>query len=519
MSSVLEIAVDAHRAGRLGEAIAGYRDVLSRESDNATAEAMLGVALAQSGVPGEGLKRLIRAAALAPDDAGLFENLGSCLDQMGSRIAAGFTYLRSAALASGTGSALAAAGACFIVMKALPGALRCFRRGLAISPAEAKWWAVAGEGMLDVGRPEAAIACFRRALGLGFDLPHIVNRLTDALIRVDRVEQAADLLEQMMAPIRASRWYRPELAGGAGPAIGSDSFLVTSEPKLRHDILQFEYLIERGLLPSSFADTVERYRVLQGQSAGRATGGPCFFMTDAERTSIADTYNRVVHLYRSKPVGLDVLGSAVDWAAAERRYAGSGAGILVVDDLLSSEALIELRRVCLESTIWFDDRHLGGYLGAMLRDGFCDPLLLKVSRELARRMPTVFRGLPLQQMWAYKYDSRLEGTALHADAAAINVNFWITPDEANLAEGRAGLVVFDQRAPTEWEFEKYNNDQPAIRQFLADSGARSTAVPYRCNRAVIFHSDLFHRTDDFAFRDDYASRRINITMLFGGRGE
>jgi Flp pilus assembly protein TadD len=518
MSSVLETALDAHRAGRLVEAIGGYHDVLASDSDNTTAEAMLGVALAQSGVPGEGLKRLIRAAALAPDDAGVFENLGSCLDQMGSRIAAGFTYLRSAALATGTGSALAAAGACFIAMKALPGALRCFRRALAASPAEAKWWAVAGEGLLDAGSPAAAIACFRRSLGLGFDLPHIVNRLTDALIRVDRLEQASDLLEKMMAPIRASRWYRPELAGGSGAASGSDSFLVTSEPKLRHDIQQFEYLIERGLLPSSFVDTVERYGALLGQSAGRARNGLCF-MTEAERASIGDTYNRVVHLYRSKPAGPDVLGRSVDWAAAEQRYADSGAGILVVDDLLSPATLIELRRVCLESTIWFGDRHLGGYLGAMLRDGFCDPLLLRVSRDLARRMPEVFRGLPLQQLWAYKYDSRLEGTGLHADAAAINVNFWITPDEANLSKGRAGLVVFDQRAPAEWEFEKYNNDQPAIRHFLADRGARSITVPYRCNRAVIFHSDLFHRTDDFAFRDDYASRRINITMLFGARGD
>jgi hypothetical protein len=142
-----------------------------------------------------------------------------------------------------------------------------------------------------------------------------------------------------------------------------------------------------------------------------------------------------------------------------------------------------------------------------------------IASELKRRMPAIFRDLPLAQMSAYKYDSRLEGTALHADSAAIRVNFWITPDEANLFEGRGGLVVFDQRAPNEWEFETYNNDQPAIRQFLAESEAKSIVVPYRCNRVVIFHSDLFHRTDDRTFRDDYASRRINVTMLFDRRCE
>lgn len=242
-------------------------------------------------------------------------------------------------------------------------------------------------------------------------------------------------------------------------------------------------------------------------------------MTEAERQTVEDTYNRVVHLYRPRRFGSEVLNEAVDWSDAERRYAAAEPGILVVDDLLSADALAELRRLCLESTLWFDDRHLGGYLGAMLRDGFSDPVLLRIASELKRRMPAIFRSLPLAQMWAYKYDSWLEGTALHADSAAINVNFWITPDEANLSEGRGGLVVFDQRAPDEWEFEKYNNDQPAIRQFLAESEAKSVVVPYRCNRAVIFHSDLFHRTDDLTFRDDYASRRINVTMLFGSRGE
>ncbi len=514
----LEAALDDHRSGRLAEAIAGYRHVLASERDNATAEAMLGVALAQTGVPEEGLARLRRAAALVPDDAGLHENLGACLDQAGKRAGAGLSYLRSSALAIGAGSALAAAAASRIDAGS-PDALRLLRRAMALSPAEAKWWAALGEAALKLRLADLAVACFRRALALGSVRSYILDRLADALLRSGEVEQAAAAYEALMAPVRASRWYHPALAEWAGPASGSDSFRVTSAPKLRHDILQLEYLMERGFLPPSFADTVDRYRALLAGSAGRATDGPCFFMTEAERRTIEDTYNRVVHLYRPRRFGNEVLNEAVDWPAAEQRYAATEAGILVVDDLLSADALAELRRLCLESTLWFDDRHLGGYLGAMLRDGFSAPVLLRIASELKRRMPAIFRDLPLAQMWAYKYDSRLEGTALHADSAAINVNFWITPDEANLSEGRGGLVVFDRRAPDEWEFAKYNNDQPAIRQFLAESEAKSVVVPYRCNRAVIFHSDLFHRTDDLTFRDDYASRRINVTMLFGGRGE
>jgi len=43
------------------------------------------------------------------------------------------------------------------------------------------------------------------------------------------------------------------------------------------------------------------------------------------------------------------------------------------------------------------------------------------------------------------------------------------------------------------------------------------AIPYRQNRAVVFNSDLFHETDRLAFKDEYVSRRINVTLLYGYR--
>ena len=46
-----------------------------------------------------------------------------------------------------------------------------------------------------------------------------------------------------------------------------------------------------------------------------------------------------------------------------------------------------------------------------------------------------------------KYDSSLPGLHVHADDALVNVNFWITPDEANLDPERGGLLVWDVPAP------------------------------------------------------------------------
>ena len=59
----------------------------------------------------------------------------------------------------------------------------------------------------------------------------------------------------------------------------------------------------------------------------------------------------------------------------------------------------------------------------------------------------------------------------------------------------------------------------ATATLLARSGARITRVPHRCNRAVIFKSDLFHKTSDCSFREGYLNKRINISLLFGHRGE
>jgi len=57
--------------------------------------------------------------------------------------------------------------------------------------------------------------------------------------------------------------------------------------------------------------------------------------------------------------------------------------------------------------------------------------------------------------------------------------------------------------------------QARIEAFLED--APEVVIPHRSNRAVMFHSNLFHRSDRFAFADEFESRRINISLLFGRR--
>lgn len=211
-----------------------------------------------------------------------------------------------------------------------------------------------------------------------------------------------------------------------------------------------------------------------------------------------------------------VLAPVLDAAALQRRYAEAAPALVVVDGLLHVKALAALRRFCLEATIWFDCKEHGGYLGAYLHEGFDHPVVLALARALSERLPQIFGGHRLAQAWAFKYGQG-GGTRKHADAAAVNVNLWITPDEACREPARSGLVVYDAATPPGWRFADYNLDPAPLERRVA--GRAAVRVPYRCNRAVIFDSSLIHESGDVRFRPGYANRRINVTLLFGERRE
>jgi hypothetical protein len=190
----------------------------------------------------------------------------------------------------------------------------------------------------------------------------------------------------------------------------------------------------------------------------------------------------------------------------------------VLDNLLTEEALERLRQYCWRSTMWHKS-YPNGYLGAMPEHGFACPLIAQIADELRETYPAIIGDQPLLRWWGFKYTTQRKGINIHADFAAVNVNFWITPNEANLDPESGGLVIWDKPAPLEWTFAQYNNPNAGetIRKFLADTGAKAITVPHRANRAVIFDSDLFHQTDQINFKPGYLNRRINITMLYGRR--
>ena len=182
---------------------------------------------------------------------------------------------------------------------------------------------------------------------------------------------------------------------------------------------------------------------------------------------------------------------------------------------MEESALKELQKFCRNANIFKYPYH-GGYVAAFLSKGLSNEFILKLSEDLRLTYKKIFKQLKLTQAWIFKYDSARNGTNIHADQATINVNFWISPDDANLNKEAGGLKVWDKIPPKEWGFDAFNSldASPKIQKMLDDNNIKHQSIPYRENRAVIFNSQLFHATDDFTFNTNYQSRRINVTFLY-----
>lgn len=208
-------------------------------------------------------------------------------------------------------------------------------------------------------------------------------------------------------------------------------------------------------------------------------------------------------------------------------YYNTKPNIVVIDDFMNLEALQKLKNYCLEFPFW-NTIYGRGYLGAFRQNGFTPQVLETLSLEMVENLPEIFNTpnkRNVSQMWAFKYESKCPGIDIHADFAAINVNFWITPTESNADYDKekdigktGGMWIWDTGAPADWDFNKYNgDDKNDVTKFLEQKDSKAVYIPYKYNRCVLFDSNLFHKTADVNFLPGFDNKRINVTMLFGHR--
>jgi hypothetical protein len=324
---------------------------------------------------------------------------------------------------------------------------------------------------------------------------------------------AGDLAAVLTGIERGSEWFPAWLGGHIRPV--PDARL--SLGKLRHDLNQFEHLRRLSVCEAPLGKIISAYETAIDNLSGLGTNSRISLTAEDEQT-VGRAYGRLVHLADAPRVS-QALSSSWDRARIQRLYLGRRPSAVVIDDFLTVEALDSLLRFCQDSTIWNGNRYAHGRLSALFFTGFNAPLILQIAEEVREAFPLLIGDRhPLRQLWAFKNTDFLPSdSTIHADFAAINVNFWITPDAANLDSSSGGMVVYDLEAPLSWNFHQYNECPDLIRELIARRRPKEIRIPYRQNRAIIFNSDLFHATEAVCFQPDYLGCRINVTMLYGNR--
>ena len=230
LAAMLARAVAAHQGGRLDEAEAHYRAVLSCDAQHGDALHMLALVHAQRGELDEAERLIGRAIAIAPQNAaahfnhgnimlqgkrhaealpsyaraiardprhaGAYSNRGLVLDALGRSAEAVASYDRAIALDPGNALTHMNRGTALAKLGRHPEALASHDRAIALAPDNAAAWHNRATTLLDLKQPEAAIASSDRAIALD---PHIaepwcnraqaldnLGRLSDALASLDR---------------------------------------------------------------------------------------------------------------------------------------------------------------------------------------------------------------------------------------------------------------------------------------------------------------------------------------------
>jgi len=521
----LQEAVRHHQSGRFEQAAEVYRKVLELQPNLPEVHSNLGSALKAARRASEAKEAFGRAIALSPGLANAHFNLGNLQREEGDWDAAAGAYRAAVQSNPNFSEGHNNLGLALLALGKPDEALGCFRRAIQLKGVFPSAYNNLGQALRQTGRTADARAAFETASQQDPNLAEAHNNLGVLLSDGGQIQEAEACFQRALA-------LKPDYVE-AHNNLANLRVKHGGEKGLADGIRHYENALS---LDPAFIEAYDHLGVTLCK-AHRVAEGFTWLTRGARQRRAPELRNAPAHKinhdqeqrsYRARfglgdGEGLQVeSGNALSSPAinrhpeAEAQWQSARPQIIVIDDLLTAEALAALRHFCLASTIW-DESFEEGYVGARPESGFASPLLAQIADELRAAYPTIFRDYPLLYAWSFKYDNRLRGTKIHADFAAVNVNFWITPDEANLDPETGGLKVWDVAAPLDWDFERYNRDEPAIRQFLHQCQAKAVRIPYRANRAVIFDSDLFHETDKMSFADGYENRRINITLLYGDR--
>lgn len=381
----------------------------------------------------------------------------------------------------------------------------------------------AADALRDLVRREPSVAILVALADMNFQLGELTEAKENALkavgadprehlarVLLARVRAALDERDAALADFRAAL----ELARLSAAPAGGGPIAVPAHQAL-HNLEQLIYLEQvDNLAPGTLLPVAAGLREVAQRKLNQMLDNAG---SEIPTIPMGGQYGRMLAdpplvMHDEAPPAI-CLNRRDDWSDVVRAFKGDGKGIACVDHLLTPDALAQLQRFCLRSTVWRRS-YPTGYLGANPESGFFSPLLLQIAAELRQAIPELLGDHHLNYWWSFVCQHQRPGIDIHADQSDISLNFWITPDSANLQPGGGGLDVWDVAAPADWTFDDYNNGGKDIRAYLRREGARKTSIAYGENRGLVFRGSVFHQTAALRFAEGFENRRRNVTMLF-----
>jgi protein O-GlcNAc transferase len=190
VSEAMAVAVKQHQAGRLDEAIALYRQVLTFDTVNVVAYSNLGAALQQQGRLDEAADCYHRALALAPDLVEALGNLGTVLKLQGKAAEAEVSYRRALSLRPESAVVHCDLGVVLQEQGRLDEAIACYRRAIELQPGFVQALFNLGTALRGIGDLDGSIACYQQALALRPTYSEALCNLGNALKDQGKLEEA-----------------------------------------------------------------------------------------------------------------------------------------------------------------------------------------------------------------------------------------------------------------------------------------------------------------------------------------
>jgi tetratricopeptide (TPR) repeat protein len=197
--SLLDRALGLHRAGRLAEAEAIYRQIIKTQPGHFRALHNLGLVHAQRGYNAEAVYQFELALKSNPDSAEAHDNRGSALKDLNRFDEALASYDRAIALKPDYAQAFQNRGDTLALANRLEEALESYQRAIALKPDHAEALINRGYALQQLERIEEALASYDTAIALMPGVAETYFNRGIALSKLNRIEEALASYDRAIA--------------------------------------------------------------------------------------------------------------------------------------------------------------------------------------------------------------------------------------------------------------------------------------------------------------------------------